>query len=166
MVSLQALVGIGDAEAAEGHAAAEGFAGLAEGERFAKGSEAGLEVGDGLGREVVAEIRREKCCGRSGLAGGRDRCRGPAFRLGVGGNPPQHGSGKTRDGGSGADGILIGEDRNRCAIVDEHLVVGDKAGDFAAVLDVAMAVAVAHVDAKAIVGSLPSLSFTAVNISL
>ena len=64
------------------------------------------------------------------------------------------GCGEAGDGGCGADRILIGEHGNGGAIVDENMVVGDEAGDFAAVLDVAMAVQVAHFNAEAVVGIL------------
>ena len=49
----QALAGIYDLEGAQGHAAAELFAGLAKGDGLAKRAEAVAEVGDCLGAEVV-----------------------------------------------------------------------------------------------------------------
>ena len=45
------------------------------------------------------------------------------------------GRGEARDGGCGADCVLVGEHGNGGAIIDEHFVVGDEAGDFAAVFD-------------------------------
>ena len=56
----------------------------------------------------------------------------------------------SRDGGCGVDCVLIGEDGDGDVIVDEDLVVGDEAGDFAGVLDGAMAVAVADLDAESV----------------
>ena len=151
MVRRRRRVGISDGERAEGHAAAELFAGLAEGEWFAERRKAGLEVGDGLGGEVVAEVRRKQRCGRCGLVAGRGRCRGPAVSGALGGNPATRGRPDVRCGG-GADGVLIGKHGHGGAIIDEHLVVGDEAGDFAAMFDGPVAIPVEDFHAKAVVG--------------
>ena len=60
------------------------------------------------------------------------------------------GGGETGDVG-GAAFHVVGEHGNGDAIIDEDEVVGDKASDFAAVFDFAMAVEVDHFYAKAVV---------------
>jgi len=74
--------------------------------------------------------------------------------------------GELGDGGGGADRVLVGEDGYGRAVIDENFIVGDEAGDFARVLDGAMAVAIADIDAEAVFGALSVFQLTSVNISL
>ena len=52
--------GVDDAVSAIRHAAAKHLAGLAEGERLAEWAETVFEIAEGLGREVIAEVGRQK----------------------------------------------------------------------------------------------------------
>src|ERR1700691_2007374 len=105
---LEAAPRIRDGELTEGHAATKFFAGLAEAERLAERGETGLEVGDGLRREVVAEVGREERAVEAALLesavnveglllGSAERIAGDKRR------------GEVGDGGGRADGVLIGE---------------------------------------------------------
>src|SRR6476469_6445309 len=136
----------------EAHAAAQLFTGLAEGERFAKGCEAVAEVGEGFGGEVIAEIGCEKTAIDLALLQVAVDVEGLFFGGGWR-KFANHRNCEARDGGSSADGVLICKDRDRQAVVDKHFVVGNKTGDFAAVLDRAMAAAVEDFDAQAVVGT-------------
>jgi hypothetical protein len=108
--------GVDDVEGAEGHAAAELGVGLVEGERLAEGGETGLKIGNGLGREVVAEIGSEQAAVDVALLQAAVDCEG-LLLLGRGRVGGDDGRGEMRDGLGCADGVLIGEDDYGGAIV-------------------------------------------------
>ena len=130
--------------------------GLAEGERLAQRGETALEVGQGLRGEVVAEVGREQGAVDAALLQAMEEVDGLFF--GVGGRVAgHHRSGQMRNDRCRAHGVLIGEHGYSHAVVDEDLIVRDKTGDLAGVLDGAMTFAVADIHAQAVLRSLAVL---------